>query len=257
MEFVNYLGIQNVFTFALLLARLTGLFAFFPFFAHLKIPMVVKAAMVFLFSIMLFPDAKVSNIDPNAFSLVLIFLSELLLGFMSGLVLFLTFGMLELAGEQISFVMGFTMANVMDPQTGKNSPLVSQFLTLIALSLFLVYDGHHLLILLYYESLKILPLGSFYPEISMWEFISKGMLNLFIFGFILSFPIKAMSFLADVIFGMLMKTMPQFNLLVVGFPIKIMISFAVLIATLSAIFSVFKKQILQVIDGLAIIFLNI
>ncbi len=256
MEFVKYLGIENVLIFALLFARFSGLFAFFPFFGHLKIPMSVKAAMVFLFTLILFPFASSIQIVPNALNLLFCFMSELMLGFMAGLVLYLVFGMLELAGEQISFVMGFTMANVMDPQTGKNSPLLAQFFTLIALTLFLLFDGHHLLILLYYKSLQAVPLGSFYPQVSMWEFISKGMLNLFIFGFILSFPIKAMSFLADVIFGMLMKTMPQFNLLVVGFPIKIMISFAVLIATLGAMFSVFKTQILQVIEGLALVFLH-
>ncbi len=254
MEAVKYLGIENVFTLALLIARLTGLFAFFPFFGHMKIPMSVKAAMIFLFSMILFPAAPKATIDPNALVLLLSLVSEITLGFMAGLALFLVFGMLELAGEQISFVMGFTMANVMDPQTGINSPMLAQFFTLIALTLFLIFDGHHLLILFYYNSLDVLPLGSFYPQVSMWEFISKGMLNLFVFGFILSFPIKAMSFLADVIFGMLMKTMPQFNLLVVGFPIKIMVSFAVIIATLGAMFSVFKKQILQAIEGLGIVF---
>ena len=59
------------------------------------------------------------------------------------------------------------------------------------------------------------------------------MINLFTFGFIISFPILALSLLSDLIFGMLMKTMPQFNLLVVGYPIKITIGFAVLIAILA------------------------
>lgn len=254
MEFVNYIGVDNVLRFALLFARFSGLVAFFPFFGHMRIPIVIKTAMVFLFTIIMFPYAKHITFEPTILTLLLAFVSEIMLGFMAGLVLYLVFGALQLAGMQISFVMGFTMATVMDPQTGVNSPLLAQFLTLIALTLFLAFDGHHLLILLYYNSLDTMPLGSFYPQISMWEYISNGMLNLFIFGFILSFPIKALSLLADVIFGMLMKTMPSFNLLVVGFPIKIMISFVVMIATLSAMFSVFKTQILQSIEALAIVF---
>ena len=66
------------------------------------------------------------------------------------------------------------------------------------------------------------------------------MINLFTFGFIISFPILALSLLSDLIFGMLMKTMPQFNLLVVGYPIKITIGFAVLIAILAGMMELFR-----------------
>lgn len=256
MELINYIGLDNVVRFALLFARFSGLVAFFPFFGHMKIPVVVKTAMVVVFTLIMLPFSNPINFEVTTLTLFLSLISELTLGFMAGLTLYLVFGMLELAGMQISFVMGFTMANVMDPQTGKSSPLLAQFFTLVALTLFLAFDGHHMMLLLYYKSLQTLPLGGFYPDVSMWEYISKGTLNLFVFGFILSFPIKAMSILADVIFGMLMKTMPQFNLLVVGFPIKIMISFAVMIATLGAIFSVFKSHIIEVLENLFFVFFS-
>ena len=55
----------------------------------------------------------------------------------------------------------------------------------------------------------------------------------------------ALSILSDVIFGMLMKTMPQFNLLVVGFPIKIFLSIMVLAAVLSAMMNIFKREFLE------------
>ncbi len=256
MEVINYIGLENVVKFILLFARFSGLVAFFPFYGHMKIPVVIKTAMVMVFALLMFPDAKSIDFEPTVVSIALCVVSELMLGFMAGLTLYLVFGMLELAGMQISFVMGFTMANVMDPQTGKSSPLLSQFLTLTALTLFLAFDGHHMLLLLYYKSMDILPLGSFYPQVSMWEYISKGVVNLFVFGFILSFPIKALSLLADIIFGMLMKTMPSFNLLVVGFPIKIMISFVVMLATFGAILSVYKKHILQILENMYFVFFN-
>ncbi len=256
MELVNYIGIDNVLRFALLFARLSGLFAFFPFFGHMKIPMIVKTAMVLTFTFIMFPFTNPIGFEISTLTLLLALISEVTLGFMAGLCLYLVFGMLELAGMQISFVMGFTMANVIDPQTGINSPILAQFFTLIALTLLLVFDGHHMIIMLYYKSLQVLPLGGFYPDVSMWEYLSLGMANLFVFGFILSFPIKAMSILADVIFGMLMKTMPSFNLLVVGFPIKIMISFAVMIATLGAIFSVYKTHILQILNDMFFVFFD-
>ena len=250
MEFVQFLGQDNVVRFVLLFGRMSGLVAFFPFFSHMKIPVVIKTALVFFFTIFLFPYAGDIAFEPSTLTLVFAFVSELMMGFVGGLLLFILFAALQLAGEQISFVMGFTMASVIDPQTGTNMPLIGQILTTLALVLFLTFDGHHLLILLYYHSLKAVPLGTFYPDSSLWTYISTGVINLFLFGFILSFPIKALSLLADVIFGMLMKTMPQFNLLVVGFPIKIMMAFVVLIAVLGAMMSVFKREILQILNNL-------
>ena len=73
-------------------------------------------------------------------------------------------------------------------------------------------------------------------------------------GFMIAFPIIALSWLADVIFGMLMKTMPQFNLLVIGFPIKIMVSFVVLIATFSATMLILKIQMLDAFNFLEKLF---
>ncbi len=72
------------------------------------------------------------------------------------------------------------------------------------------------------------------------HYLNMGMFNIFIIGFTMSFPILGISLLADVIFGLLMKTMPQFNLLVIGYPIKIALGFVVLIAILLVMMQYFK-----------------
>ena len=74
------------------------------------------------------------------------------------------------------------------------------------------------------------------------------------FGFIMSFPIIALSLLSDSIFGMLMKTMPQFNLLVIGYPIKVTIGFSVLIAILAGIMKIMSDLLLKVINDLPALF---
>ncbi|MBE0495995.1 MAG: flagellar type III secretion system protein FliR [Campylobacterales bacterium] len=254
MEFVQYMGEENVIRFFLLFVRLSGLVAFFPFFNHMRIPTEIKTAMVLFLTIFLFPYAVLAPFELTLTQLVFAVLMELMLGFMAGLLIYLIFAMLELAGQQISFVMGFTMANVIDPQTGVSIPLMSQMLSLLALTLFLAFDGHHLMLLFYHYSLGELPLGAFYPTLDMWEYISKGVLGMFLFGFIISFPVKAVSLLSDLIFGMLMKTMPQFNLLVVGFPIKIMLAYVVMIAALGSIMVVFKREIIGVLEAIPLVF---
>lgn len=254
MEFASYLSDANVMQFLLLFARMSGLVAFFPFFNHMRIPVVVKTSIVLFLTIFLYPYATLAPLEPDLLLLTFAVIMELMLGFMAGLVAYLIFAALEIAGQQISFVMGFTMASVIDPQTGVNTPLISQILMMLALVVFLAFDGHHLLLLFYHYSLGELSLGAFYPQVSMWNFLSDAVANMFVLGFIISFPIKGFSLLSDVIFGMLMKTMPQFNLLVVGFPIKIMLSYGVMIIVLGSMMAVFRKEILQIIDALPFVF---
>ncbi|AII15258.1 flagellar export apparatus, flagellar biosynthetic protein FliR [Campylobacter iguaniorum] len=252
MEFVNYLGQNNVITFFLLFVRTGALMIFFPFFSHTQIPIIIKTALAFMLSIFLFPLASPppNLADLQIVYLVLEALSELMFGICAGVLLMLVFGALQLAGEQISMIMGFSMASVIDPQSGVNTPLISNILNFIVLLAFLLFDGHHIVLQFIAYSLEFIPLGGFYPDQNLVKYMAKGVMNLFLFGFIISFPILALSLLADLIFGMLMKTMPQFNLLVVGFPIKIAIAFMVLTAIISAIIKLFTTLMMQVLNDM-------
>jgi flagellar biosynthetic protein FliR len=246
MELANFFTQSNIILFFLLFARVGGLFAFFPFYSHLSIPTSVKTALslylVFLFFPMVHLGAGEWGIDTMAFAVM----GEFALGFIAGLALNLVFGALGLAGMQVSMVMGFSMATVMDPTSQQNSPIISQMFTMMALLILLAVDGHHLLLLFLSESMVHIELGTFVPKPYMWDYLSVSFTHMFAMGFTIAFPIIAISLLSDVIFGMLMKTMPQFNLLVVGFPIKIFLSVMVLMAVLGSMMGIFKKEFLDV-----------
>ncbi len=253
MEFVNYLNDKNVATFMLLFARLSGLMVFFPFFSHTSIPTIIKTTIVFILTMFLFPLAKLENLHLDSF-FILQLLSEVLFGMIAGLALSLVFAIVMMAGEQISFNMGFTVASVMDPSMGISMPIVSQILHLLALLFFLAFDGHHLMLMFMTKSLGYIDLGGFYPGENLMQYLNSGMFDVFVIGFTMSFPILAVSLLADVIFGILMKTMPQFNLLVVGYPIKIALGFVVIIAILLVMMEYFRELILKVFSYMQTLF---
>lgn len=255
MEFIEYLTQGNVVTFFLLLVRTGALMVFFPFFSNMQIPVVVKSSLALILAMFLLPmTPKVELSGLSVEYLVLESIAELLFGLCAGVLLNIVFASLSLAGEQISMIMGFSMATVVDPQSGVSTPLISNTLTLMALTAFLLFDGHHLILQFLAKSAQIMPLGSFYPSQNLLRYIAKSVVNMFLFGFILAFPILAVSLMADFIVGMLMKTMPQFNLLVVGFPIKIAVAFAVLIAILSSIIKLFTILITAVMNDLPFLF---
>ena len=252
MELVEFFGADKVITFMLLFARLSGLIVFFPFFSHNQIPLSVKSLLVFAVCSVLF---TVSHAHEHAINfLIMEILSEAMLGLCAGLLLNIVFAILQMAGEQISMIMGFSMASVLDPQTGTNSPVIANILNFIALLAFLMLDGHHLILQFYSTSLSAIPLGDFYPRSGVMRYALKLFGNLFMFGFVLAFPIIALSILSDAIFGMLMKTMPQFNLLVVGYPIKVSIGFSVLIAILAGIIKITTDMMVQILNDMPALF---
>ncbi len=251
---IEFIGQNQVILFLLLFARVTGLFAFFPFFSHMAIPVSVKTALAVFMVIFLFPLATMPNIELNIVSISLAIVSELFLGLIAGLILNLVFAMLQMAGMQISFVMGFTMASVIDPGSNISTPIISQILTLLGLLVLLAFNVHHLILIFLAKSLHLLPLGEFYPGGNLWVYLVKSVSSMFVYGFILSFPIVGLSLLSDLVFGMLMKTMPQFNLLVVGFPIKIMVGFIVMIAVLGPMMFIFKREFIEALNHLFVLF---
>ena len=133
MELVEFFGADKAIVFMLLFARLSGLIVFFPFYSHNQIPLSVKTLLVFVLCVVLFPISKAHENSINF--LIGEILGEVMLGLSAGLMLTIIFATLQMAGEQISMVMGFSMASVLDPQTGTNSPVIANLINFIAIFL--------------------------------------------------------------------------------------------------------------------------
>ena len=244
----------NIVGFLLLFFRFAALFIAVPIFNHQNIPMNIKATMAFFFTVVFYGSMPPLAITIDVPTIIIAILGEFMLGLAVGIVLQLAYNVITFAGGQISFMMGFSMASAIDPQSGISMPIISQFLSLMALMVLLSLNLHHWMLLFVDNSLKTVPLGGFVMSKDLFYYIMHATSNMFLVGFIIAFPIIALSWLADVIFGMLMKTMPQFNLLVIGFPIKIMVAFVVLIATITATMLILKGQMQEAFNSLEMFF---
>lgn len=240
--------------FVLLFFRFAALFIAVPIFSHQNIPMTIKAAMAFFFTIVFYSSLPPLQMEITFITILIAILSEFMFGLAIGIVLQIAYNVITFAGGQISFMMGFSMASAIDPQTGVSMPIISQFLSLMGLMVLMAIDLHHWVLLFIDKSLSTIPLGGFVMREDLFSYLIHATSNMFMVGFMIAFPIIALSWLADIIFGMLMKTMPQFNLLVIGFPIKIMVSFVVLIATFTATMLILKGQMVEAFNSLEMLF---
>lgn len=254
MEWTEVFKEANIVGFILLFFRFASLFLAVPIFSHKNIPMNIKATMAFFFAIVFYSSMPELTFEINFPNVLLATLSEFIFGLSIGIVLLLSYNVITFAGGIISFMMGFSMASAIDPQSGISMPIISQFLSLMALMVLFSLDLHHWMLLYIESSLSSIPLGGFIMKEDLFDYIIYAASRMFMVGFMIAFPIVALSWLADVIFGMLMKTMPQFNLLVIGFPIKIMVSFGVLIATFTATMLIIKTEMLEAFNALEMFF---
>ncbi|MDD2905942.1 MAG: flagellar biosynthetic protein FliR [Sulfurimonas sp.] len=240
--------------FVLLFFRMAALFIATPIFSHQNVPVSIKAAMAFFFAIFFYSSMPPLTIAITIPTILMAILSEFMFGLAIGLILLLAYNVITFAGGQISFMMGFSLASAIDPQTGVSMPIISQFLSLLGLMILLAIDMHHWILLFIDGSLSKIPLGGFLMTPNLFEYLMHATANMLLVGFMIAFPITALTLLSDIIFGMLMKTMPQFNLLVIGFPIKIVVSFAVIIATLTATMLILKTQMQDAFNALGMFF---
>ena len=254
MNYTTIFTDTNVVSFLLLFFRFGSLFIAVPIFSHQNIPTVMKATLAFLFTIVFYSSMKPVTFEINLLNIIIAVVSEIMFGLVIGIILQLAFNVITFAAGLITFAMGFSMASAIDPQSGISMPIINQFLSLMALMVLFSLNLHHWMLLFIDSSLNHIPLGGFVMTNSLFTYMIQASANMFVVGFTIAFPIIALSWMADIIFGMLMKTMPQFNLLVIGFPIKIIISFAVLIAILASSMLILQGQMQDAFNWLEKLF---
>jgi flagellar biosynthetic protein FliR len=251
MELIEQLTNPNtVVSFMLLFARMSGIIAFFPFFNHQSFPVSIKTALAFYLCLMFLPVLPPVEYNFTYMGLMIAVLGEVMLGFLASIFLQIAFAIIHFAGQTISFSMGFSMATTFDPMAGTNTTVIGQLLTLTA-TLFMIIQGmDHMILLFLDKSFESVPLGGFMFDRDVVPFMIKAATSIFVLGFALAFPVAGLILLTDILFGMIMKTNPQFNLLVFGFPLKIMVSFIILILTVHGFMIVFEKHFLDLFDKL-------
>lgn len=227
-------------SFLLIFVRVTSFFLMMPLFSYRTIPASHKIGLGFSLSIIMFSTIGAPEIAiDNAYFLLI--MKEALVGLFIGFIAALMMSAIQIAGGLIDFQMGFAIANVIDPQTGAQSPLMGQYLYTIALLFLLTVNGHHLLLDGIFYSYNFVPIDQVlipFGNENIAEFIILSFNKMFIIAFQMSLPVVGSLFLVDVALGIVARTVPQLNIFVVGLPVKIGVSFLVLIAVLGVLMMV-------------------
>jgi flagellar biosynthesis protein FliR len=216
---------------ALLVAiRIGGLMTFAPFFGNSAMPNAVKGGLALLLTALLLPVYATagSGPAPAVAAWVGMACSEAALGLMIGFTTQFVFDGVELAGQVISFQFGFSLANVIDPNSQVQVTVLSTFHTLAALLIFMQLGVHRWLLRATAMSFEMIPVGSFATGRLPAPQVLKAAGAMWLVGAEIAFPVLFATMLADVTIGFLSKASPQFPALLFGISTKVLLGLAVL-----------------------------
>ena len=210
-----------VFTFFLVLVRVSFFLFFMPLLGTM-VPAPIKAALSLIISLILVFTVPYPLEPPRQpYQFLLLVIPEALLGFSLAFLLRVIFAGIQLGGELVGMQIGFGVAQVMDPVTGVQAPVLSQLTYLTAFLLFLVFNLHHPFLLALGEGLKHLPPGSLKLDSELFLFLARHGTTLFVISLKILAPLLAIMFLVQLALGVVSRFVPQINIMLVSFPLTI------------------------------------
>ena len=231
----------------ILTLRLSILTAVLPLLSGMSVPPVWRLALAACLAAATAP-AVAADLVPAAYDLtwhglLAEGLRSLAVGAMMTFVIGIPFAAVRFAGTMIGVQIGFGMVNTLDPQSGGQLSVLANLYYLLAVLIFFAMDGHHTLVGAMVHSCRLVPpFAPLEAGAGAW-LTAEGFADFFAIGLKVAAPVILVLLLVSVAMGFVVKTVPQINILVVGFPIKIAVGLAALGVSLTFFNQVFRSLI--------------
>lgn len=145
---------------------------------------------------------------------------ELIVGSIAGMASVLTFGAIQMTGELMGIGSGFGSGRVFNPTLGESGSAVDQFFIMVGMLLFVVMNGHHVVIQAIHKSFEIVAVNQPVP-FSDPETLVRMAAQMIATGVQMALPVVGALLLADLTLGLLARVAPQVQVYFLGLPLKI------------------------------------
>jgi flagellar biosynthesis protein FliR len=213
--------------------RVLAVFSVAPIFSMRVIPMRVKVALAFLVAVCaqgILPEQPIVDINgPHAIGTVV---QQVVIGLSIGFAVRLVFSSVELAGEIIGLQMGLNFASFFDPASNAQISAVARFFGNISMLLFIVINGHLMLVMAVVKSFDRFPVnGNFLVALNQMRLYELGA-SLFSSALWIALPMIALLLFVNLTLGVISRVAPQMNIYAVGFPVTLTVGMLGITATL-------------------------
>lgn len=239
--------------FMLVFARIGTMMMLLPGFGELSVPVRVRLTVALILAGLLLPlHRQAYQIDLHAFGPVLLMLgTEMLIGVMLGMTARLAMSAIQVAGSIIAYQLGLSFATAVDPTQGGHSEIVTNFLSVLAVTLIFATDLHHLVIAALHDSYTLFAPGTMPLLGDIAALTTQTIAAAFKIGVQLSAPFLVFGLLFNLGLGVLSRLMPQMQVYFVGMPLSIWLGLLILLMVLGALMTTFLGSIEAVLRQLA------
>lgn len=223
--------IMNSPAWLLTFARMGGMLGLNPLFNRRNVPSAVRAGLIFAMTALLAPGMEVDGAAvANSLDLAAAMLGELFVGFVCGYVFQVFYYMLFFAGDLMDTHFGMSMAKVFDPGTNVQMSVSGNLLNILFILYIFVTDSHLLLIRIFADSFRVLPVGTLQFTQESAQFFIDLFVGGFQLGLQLVLPFMAAEFVLELSMGILMKLIPQIHVFVINIQFKMLLGLVLLLA---------------------------
>jgi flagellar biosynthetic protein FliR len=210
------------------MARSTGFVVLAPPFNNSVIPMPVKGALALALSLVVFPHLSADMPAVTAGFLVVTAITEAVIGAALGFVVQVLFTAVQMAGDLIDVTGGFSLQPAYDPLAMTQNATIGRLHYLLATTLLFTSGGHLLMVKGFATSYQGLPVGGSVPTDQLAHVLVTAFSMMFLAALQIAGPMVAVLLLADVALALLSRAAPALNIFAIGFPVKIMLTLAML-----------------------------
>jgi len=231
-------------SFVLVLARVGALIMTAPIFSSKAIPMRIRGLLAVSITLLVTP--LVSDSTPPELTQLLTFgryvISEALIGLLLGFGITVLLSGIQLTGQIVSQLGGTAIAEVFDPSLDSNVSVYSQAFYFLTLAMFVLLDGHRMMMDALLDTYTWLPLGKAALGTSYVDALTTLLSQSFLLGIRAAAPAMTALLLATLVLGLIGRTLPQINILAVGFGVNSLLTLGCLFTTIGTIAWAFPQQ---------------
>lgn len=219
---------DDIVRFGVVLFRVAGIMTFAPFFSSRAVSYQVRVALTLAATLAMAPSVSPGPLpsDLSLSTLPGLVMGEVAFGMMMGLVASFIFAGLQFAGQVVAFQLGFSIVNLIDPQSEVETSVVSFLYYYLGILLFLLINGHHWFFLAVGDSFNYLPVQGVTLHAPVIHDLIRLSSQMFVSGLQIAGPVLAMTVITDIVLGILGRAAPQIHILMVGLPLKSLVGFA-------------------------------
>jgi flagellar biosynthetic protein FliR len=234
--------------FLLVLFRITGVMMLAPVFGSAMAPAPVKIFLSLVLSLLFFPMVKGAGpaAPMDATLLTLAVAWELAVGLLIGFAASLLFAGVQFGGHLIDQELGLQQANLLDPMLNEQISIMGQFKVLLATLVYLLINGHHLLISALSDSFRAVPLmGLRFSEGAALHLSDTLIRDVFRMGVEIAAPALVTLFLITIALAFMARTAPEMNIFGLSFSLRLAVGFVVIALGVGLFVAGFENRHLQ------------